>query len=323
MAVAAVLTPSIDPTRKGALLTFIVPSFGGCGMSCAHCFITQRDEQVEKSVLNPSDYAAFIRSAASTRTIAAVTVQGHEPLDPASLPWTEAILATGRDVGAETGLVTNGLYLADSIEILKRFGCGGVTVSIDADSAAQHDRLRGRPGAWQNAMNGLALAMKELPDAVIVVNSVLFTGRAERLAALPGTLAKIGVRRWSVSSLLRFRRHGIATVHGAPAQIHRDMAYLSAAAAAAGIEFYAEDEFSLLQASYADKSLGNDMLPNITVRTLSRPEGLLRLTPDGKCAFGLGVLRVDHQQSLVWNPESDVPTFLDGRLQGQGQLQAA
>ncbi len=325
MAAAAVLTASIDPTVNGVLMTFIVPSFGGCGLKCPMCFIAQRQECVEGSILSPTDYATFIHGAASAHTIAAVTIQGHECLSPLSLPWTEAILSAGLDVGAETGLVTNGLFLAKSIETLKRLGCGGVTVSIDADNPAQHDKLRGRLGAWQIAMEGLALASAELPDAIVLANSVLFSGHTDRLSALPQILADIGIRRWSVSPLLNFRRDGVAVVHGKPSEIQRDIGYLSERAMAAGIEFCAEDEFRLLLGIFDDESLIDDegFLPEVTVRTLSRPDGLLRLTPDGKCAFGLDVLRSDHQLELIWAPNTDVPEFLNERLQGRRVQRAA
>jgi len=317
MAVIAVLTASIDPTVKGAILTFIAPAIDGCGMSCPDCFISQRSEQTQPAQLSPADFAKFIRDTASVRQVAAVTLQGFEPLAPSALPWTEAVLAAGHEIGAETGLVTNGLFLTESVSLLRNLNCGGVTISIDADNEIEHDRLRRRPGAWRKAMKGIEHSRAHLSRSVLVVHSVLMPGRKDRLSGLPRILAAAGVRKWAVSPLIHFRPDGTASTHGRAFEIRNRLAELSKIAAENDIDFYADDEFSLLSEVFAEADPGAEILPSLIVRTLSRPDGLLRLTPDGKCAFGLQILRAIDDRISVWGPDMDVGTFLNGRLPAQ------
>jgi len=310
MAAVAVLTATLDPTANGAILTFITPVDGGCGMKCGYCFISQRGEVTSKQALLPTDYVEFIRGVSKVQKIAAIALQGYEPLAPTSLPWTEAILSAGRDIGAETGLVTNGLHLSENIEMLDRLDCGGVTVSIDADTAYEHDRLRRRQGAWEIATNGLSVAARDLRQTKVIAHSVLFAGHAERLSKLPITLAAAGVKQWAVSPLIRFRKDGAAVLHGEAEQLRRDLNCLAKAASDAAVELLADDEFHLLK----DGIAADRLLPGVAHRTLSRPDGLLRLMPDGRCSFGLDVLKTTTCEARPWAPGEDVQAFLGGRL---------
>jgi molybdenum cofactor biosynthesis enzyme MoaA len=311
MGVAAVLTPTVDPTARGALLTFLAPAPDGCGMSCSYCFIEQRREKLDEVILQPADFARFIEEAAASRPVAAVTVQGYEPLADEAMPWTEAILAAGQRIGAETGLVTNGLGLEKYASTLGRLGCTGVTVSIDADTEARHDRLRWRPGAWAAAFNGLAAALREIPQGRVLVHSVLFPGHAARLAGLPAVLARRGVRLWTVSPFIRFQQDGQAAAHGSQAQLADDLAVLSKAARSAGITFMTDDEFGVLDRPATTGAISDDT----PVRTFTVPGNLLRMTPDGACAFGQDVLTMATPDDMRWTPGEDVKAYLDSQFQ--------
>ena len=99
MGVEAALPSSI---RKafGSLLTFIVPAPNGCNLACPFCYIRQRREDEAVRNLTPDDYGRFIREVAERQSIAAVCIQGYEPLLDASFAYTRSILATGRWLGS-------------------------------------------------------------------------------------------------------------------------------------------------------------------------------------------------------------------------------
>lgn len=301
MPTAAALTSTIDPSVSGAILTFLTPAAQGCGMACGYCFIDRRGEDTLSEVLQPADYARFIREAAALQPVAAVTIQGREPLAPSALPWTEAILAAGAAAGAETGMVTNGLWLKDNVAMLKRLGCSGVTVSIDADTPEWHDRLRRAPGAWRRAMEGLRAASRQGAVKRLAVNSLLFKGAAGRLADMPRHLEEAGVRLWSLSPLLRFDGEGSPHPAMTATEWHESIGFLSARAAQHGITVIADDEFRTMEEA---------QVPEVIIRSLSRPEGILRMGPDGRCSFGKGILDGIGRGGWTWTPGMAVSEVL-------------
>src|SRR5215469_11263194 len=139
--------PDFDPGVGGQFLTFVVPAHSGCNLKCPFCLIRQRRE-ITDTRLRPEDFARFIREAAEQAPIFALAVQGYEPLLPETLPYTQAILATGRFLGLPTSLVTNGVKLTDSVNLLKTLSPNKIAISLDAAAAEIHDRIRGIAGAW-------------------------------------------------------------------------------------------------------------------------------------------------------------------------------
>src|SRR5262252_9059623 len=164
--------PDIGPDASGKFLTFVVPAPGGCNLKCPFCMIRQRREIAETS-LCPDDFARFIREAAERAPIFALAIQGYEPLLPESLPYTQAILATGRFLGLSTSLVTNGTKLVDAVDLLATLTPSKIAISLDAASAEIHDRIRGVTGAWAASVAGLKRAINVLgPRTNLAVSSV-------------------------------------------------------------------------------------------------------------------------------------------------------
>src|SRR5215470_20219284 len=93
--------PEPEPGAAGNFVTFVVPAPKGCNLQCPFCLVRQRRE-ITETCLRPEDFARFVREAAERAPIFAVAVQGYEPLLPESLPYTQAILATGRFLGLLT-----------------------------------------------------------------------------------------------------------------------------------------------------------------------------------------------------------------------------
>src|SRR5258707_173950 len=105
---SAGLQPQPMPDSAGQFLTFVVPAPDGCNLKCPFCLVRQRRE-ITETCLQPEEFARFVREATERAPIFAVAVQGYEPLLPESLPYTQAILATGRFLGLPTAFVTNGV----------------------------------------------------------------------------------------------------------------------------------------------------------------------------------------------------------------------
>src|SRR5262249_7375954 len=110
--------PDDESGAVGQFLTFVVPALNGCNLRCSFCLVRQRHE-IAETHLGPEDLVRFIREAGQRAPIFALAIQGYEPLLPESLPYTQAILATGRFLNLPTTLVTNGTRLEAAADLLK------------------------------------------------------------------------------------------------------------------------------------------------------------------------------------------------------------
>jgi MoaA/NifB/PqqE/SkfB family radical SAM enzyme len=199
-------TPECDPDAEDVFLTFVVSASSGCNLNCSFCPVRQRKE-ITETCLAPEDYARFVREIADRAPIFALAIQGYKPLLPASLPYTQAILATGRFLGIPTSLVTNGVGLFDAVPLLKTLTPAKIAVSLDAASPEVHDRIRGIMGAWEASVAGLRRATEVLaPQTRLVVESVLLPSQRHHLDAMPARLREIGIDQWIINPMLRVGR---------------------------------------------------------------------------------------------------------------------
>lgn len=291
---------------EGAVLTFVIPAPNGCNLACPFCYIVQRLENNTTVDLMPAEYARFIREAIAVSKVASVCIQGYEPLLPESFSYTQAILSTCRWLGIPSAMVTNGTYLAEHVDALRTLGVNRLSVSLDAATAAEHDRQRGKIGAFESTVTGLKAAVGKLGQRTqLGVNSVLMPKRSTQLDGMPELLANIGVKRWTVTILQNIRKNeaGGGPV-GEPKQIFDDLRQLRNTAERHGLVFAVDDEFSGLD----DKAMLSETL---RVNRLIQPEGVYRLVPDGRCSKGADILKPLTDDTPRWDPKTmDAGEFL-------------
>jgi pyruvate-formate lyase-activating enzyme len=292
--------PDVEPESHGRFLTFVVPATGGCNLSCSFCLIRQRRE-IAGDPLRPEDLGRFIREASERSRIFAVAIQGHEGLLPVSLPYTQAVLATGRLLGLQTAMVTNGVLLADAVDLLKVLAPSKIAISLDATSDSIHDRIRGATGAWAAAVAGIKQAVKVLtPQTRLAVSSVLLPGKRYYLDGMPARLREIGIDRWIVNPLLRVGVDGVGGPVGDRASLFHDLLILQEAAGCAGVRLTVDDEFDHL--GYVPASTCQPATRSLHVRTLPRNVQIFRLTPSGQCSTGEGILKQVTPDVPRWRP---------------------
>jgi MoaA/NifB/PqqE/SkfB family radical SAM enzyme len=296
----------LQPTREreldaaGHFLTFIVPALKGCNLRCAFCLVRRRRE-ITETCLQPEDFARFIREAVERAPIFAVAIQGYEPLLPESLPYTQAILATGRFLGLPTTFVTNGVKLGDAVNLLKTLSPNKIAISLDAASVQIHDRIRGVIGAWAAAVGGIERAIEVLaPRTRLVVSSVLLPSRRHYLDAMPARLREIGIDRWIINPLLRIGDDQAGGPVGDRASLFRDLLVLQDAADRAGVRLTVDDEFGHLDHDAASAS--QPPLRKLHVRTLPPGVEIFRLAPSGQCSTGDDILRQVTPETPRWEP---------------------
>jgi MoaA/NifB/PqqE/SkfB family radical SAM enzyme len=310
--------PDFSPDSVGQFLTFVVPAPDGCNLKCAFCLVRQRRE-ITETRLRPDDLARFIREAAERSPIFALAIQGYEPLLSESLPFTQAILATGRFLGLPTSMVTNGVRLVDVLDLLKTSSPSKIAISLDAASAEIHDRIRGVPSAWAATVGGIKRAVEVLaPRARLAVESVLLPAKRHYLDAMPARLREIGIDRWIINPLLRVGRNQAGGPVSDRASLYRDLLILQEAANRAGIKLTVDDEFGKL--GHEAASVSQPSLRTLHVRTLPRNVEIFRLAPSGQCSTGDDILRRVTPETPRWQPGAmHAGDFLE-MLRGAGEI---
>jgi MoaA/NifB/PqqE/SkfB family radical SAM enzyme len=287
---------------RSQFLTFVVPSPGGCNLACSFCLVRQRRE-IRPDHIGPDDLALFVRQAAERAPIFAIAIQGHEPLLPASLPYTKALLATGLLMGIPTSLVSNGVLLGDAIDLLSVLMPTKIAISLDADTAERHDRIRGVAGSWAATIEGIGAAVERLmPRTGLVVSSVLQSAKRQYLEGLPARLRGLGIDSWIVNPIIRVGRDDTGGPIGSRTKIFQDLLVLEELANRAGIRLTVDDEFDCLR--HGDASARQPELRSLHVRTLPRGMEIFRLTPSGQCSLGRDILRRMTPDAPRWLPDT-------------------
>jgi MoaA/NifB/PqqE/SkfB family radical SAM enzyme len=292
--------PDSESDAAGRFLTFVVPAPDGCNLKCAFCLVRQRRE-ITETRLRPDDLVRFIREAAERSQIFALAIQGYEPLLSESLPYTQAILATGRFLGLPTTMVTNGVRLVDAVDLLKALSPNKIAISLDAASAEIHDRIRGVAGTWAAAVRGIERAIEVLaPRTRLVVSSVLLPSKRHYLDGMPARLREIGIDQWIINPLLRVERGRAGGPISDRASLYRDLLILQEAANRAGVRLTVDDEFGKL--GHEAASASQPSLRTLHVRSLPRNVEIFRLAPSGQCSTGDDILKQVTPETLCWQP---------------------
>lgn len=311
------------PLCNGTLFTFIVPASAGCDLKCRYCLISQRAE-IKEHALQPSDYADFIQQISAVEQAAAIAIQGHEPLLPASLPYTVSILAAAAERGIPATLVTNGTHLADALPHILPLKPNRIGVSLDAASAERHDRLRGLVGAWGRTVDGLKAAVAATGGASprLTVISTLMPNRASYLTGMPERLAGLGVRDWIVNPLLTYADGGEpAAFRATTNQLLADLRALQDAADAHGVRLTIDDEFDLLRPRL---DAGQQALhAGLNIYTLPKGVVVSRLLPSGHCSIGRDILHPLPKDAPRWRHGDDPAAFMSRLIEDASRRQAA
>ncbi len=138
--------------------------FRGCPNNCMHCSSPSRSGDILDG-----DLIRRIISEALDLGTYLVTFDGGEPMLRRDLP---ELVASVDDRAVATSF-TSGYALTEDLALkLKRSGLYAVRVSIDSPIEEQHDRFRGRDGAFRDAIAGVKNSLKSglLVDLFMVVS---------------------------------------------------------------------------------------------------------------------------------------------------------
>lgn len=175
----------MKPAAPNELRLLFWETTTACNLRCVHC----RAEAAERRTgeLTPKQSTALLDDVASfARPV--IVLSGGEPLMRKDI---FEIARYGTRLGLRVVLATNGTILTrEMARELKESGVQRVSVSIDGSDAATHDAFRGVPGAFDAAMNGIALCREAgLP---IQVNATIARHNIDQLGGLLELATSVG-----------------------------------------------------------------------------------------------------------------------------------
>jgi MoaA/NifB/PqqE/SkfB family radical SAM enzyme/SAM-dependent methyltransferase len=160
----------VGQTEQRRLYSVTLAVTNRCGYNCWHCYNAGRSQRdVPLSVL--------LRAVKELQDLGVVhvTLTGGEPMLRADLEE----IAAAFDERTYLGLNTTGdRFTQERARSLRGAGIFGVGVSLDSTDAVEHDRMRGRPGAFQTALDALCRASQNgfYPYIVAVATHELLQG---------------------------------------------------------------------------------------------------------------------------------------------------
>jgi len=167
-----------------------------CNLRCKHCYTPpSRDETGE---ISTDEITGVLRQyAGMTRGI--LTLTGGEPLLRAD--WLE-ILDEALAQGLQVSLFTNGTLIdAPAAEALSRRQVT-VQVSLEGDTPALHDRVRGQ-GSHEKAWKGIRLLLDRGMADRLQIATVLNRWNVASFPAFVEGLRALGIRKIRIGDLIR------------------------------------------------------------------------------------------------------------------------
>ncbi|HSR30115.1 MAG TPA: TIGR04053 family radical SAM/SPASM domain-containing protein [Anaerolineae bacterium] len=167
-----------------------------CNLSCVHCRASAQTMPAPDELGTEEVYALIDQLAEYSQPI--FVISGGEPL---MRPDIYDIAAYGTQRGLRVAVSPNGTLLTPKVvHKLMDAGVKRISVSIDGSTAARHDAVRGVPGAFEKAMEGLARCR----DAGLgfQLNTTVMRQTRDDLPAVRDLAVRIGADAWHVFMLV-------------------------------------------------------------------------------------------------------------------------
>ena len=175
---------------------FSIGVMKACPNDCIHCSAPSRQGQILESSLVKSAISQALDMGSYL-----ITFDGGEPMLRGDLPE----LVSSVDHRAVATSFTSGYRLsAEWARELKRAGLYAVRISIDSPREEEHDRFRGREGAFRDALSGVENALQ----AGLVVDLFMVTSphNIDRLEEAFSLAADLGVHELSLYEIVAVGR---------------------------------------------------------------------------------------------------------------------
>lgn len=183
-------------TRRRVPDQFSIAIIKACPNDCIHCSAPSRsgeilsDDIIKKAISDALDLGSYL-----------ITFDGGETMLRRELPS----LVSSVDQRAIATAFTSGYHLTlDLARQLKQAGLYAVRISIDSPHEDEHDRIRGRKGAFRDALAGARNAL----DAGLLVDLFMVTspGNIDHLEDAFGLASDLGAHELSLYEIVAVGR---------------------------------------------------------------------------------------------------------------------
>jgi radical SAM protein with 4Fe4S-binding SPASM domain len=186
--IEAFQTPVSAPYRMDLALTY------RCNINCSHCYNQRR----ESSELNTDDWKKIIKTLWDNG-IPHVDFTGGEPTLREDLI---ELIEYAEDLGIITGLLTNGVRLADEkfVARLKAAGLDYVQITLESHREEIHNRMV-ESDTFAKTVQGIKNVVAH--SIYVITNSTITTTNRAHMEGLVLFLKNLGVRSFAVNSIIK------------------------------------------------------------------------------------------------------------------------
>lgn len=166
-----------------------------CNLRCRMCGDQWRiDLQRVRPLLTLDEIARIVEGARRLKTLV-ISLTGGEPL---LHPQIIEILKLIAKAGISANLCSNGTLLTDDlVGQLAGTSLKSISISIDSPNPDDHDRIRGREGAFQAAVSGIRRLRQAMPELPININCTVTRRNFRDLRAIVELAAELGCAKIS------------------------------------------------------------------------------------------------------------------------------
>lgn len=192
-----------------------------CNLFCAHCRASAEDEQYEDELSLKECYQLIDEIIKVGKPILILT--GGEPL---ARPDVLQIAEYGVSKGLRVVMGTNGTLLSKELAAeLKKVPVSRLAVSIDFPTTELQDEFRGKKGAYQEALDGIANAIAA--GIEIQINSTITKKNVNYLTDLLDFSIKVGAKAFHPFMLVPTGRgKSLAAQELSPQQYEETLAWI-------------------------------------------------------------------------------------------------
>ena len=167
-----------------------------CNLACVHCRASAQTAPEPDELTTEEVFKLIDQLAEFSRPI--FVISGGEPL---MRPDIFEIAAHGTRRGLRMAVSPNGtLITPEVVRKFKEAGVRRISVSIDGSTAERHDAIRGVPGAFDAAMEGLATCREA--GLGFQLNTTVMRQTQDDLLAVRDLAVNIGAEAWHVFMLV-------------------------------------------------------------------------------------------------------------------------
>jgi radical SAM protein len=167
-----------------------------CNLACVHCRAEAQTTSAPDE-LNTTEVKALIDDIASFASPIFI-ISGGEPL---MRPDILEIARYAGEQGLRPALSPNGTLIdRDVAQAIREAGIARVSISIDGSTPARHDDIRGVPGAFASAVEGISACRAE--EVGFQINTTVMRQNLDDLTAMQRWVIDQGAAAWHLFMLV-------------------------------------------------------------------------------------------------------------------------